>query len=362
MNNEENHRNSFIESPFVKWFSIVVAFLGFCWVCYDHIVENNPNLTFTIVKEISLLNNKANIPSIHILLDSIDISETNSNLSIYTIKVENEGKQHITKNMYDGNIHLMLKHGEYISLPAITYVSSAHIKQHFVDSSLLSDKRTLNIPCVPMDKDDIYLFDVILRHPIDTLPSFFASGKITGQKEINVCCGINDKPSFWKTTFGGGFLVNIVRIIAYFILGIALLVSIVLLVEKINTICKKVKLHKTVDQIISSHPVNQQIVDDFNNTEESELRLIYKWINTTDDEASKNYARICKKNISKSGNMFKHIYIKERHVVNMMIQNGYLNISNGKMIINKSMQNDFLYVYKRLKELQILDLDKSLLR
>jgi len=347
-----------IKHSWIAWASFIITSIAFIGWAYDHFSDNNPNLTFTVVKEISLLNNKANIPAIHILLDSIDISETNSNLSIYTIKVENEGKQHISKDMYDGNIRLQLNKGEYISLPAITYASSAHIKPHFEDSTLIVAKNTLKIPCVPMDKDNVYLFDVILRHPIDTLPSFSVHGKITGQKEINIYHGINDTQSFWKTTFGGGFLVNIVRIIVYFVFGIALIVSIILLVDKIKTTCKKVKLRKIVGQIVSGHSVNQQIVDDFNNAEESKLRLMYKWINTTDDEASKNYARIRKKSISKSSSMLKYIYMEERQAVKMMIQKGYLTLSNGKIIINKSMQNDFLYVYKRLKERKIIDLDR----
>ena len=169
-----------ITNSWIAWVSLIITSCAFVGWAYDHFSDNNPNLTFTIVKEISLLNNKANIPSIHISLDSIDISETNSNLSIYTIKVENEGKQHITKDMYDGNIQLRAKRGEYISLPSITYVSSEHIKPHFDDSTLISEKCSLRIPCVPMDKNDVYLFDVILRHPIDTLPSFTVRGKITG--------------------------------------------------------------------------------------------------------------------------------------------------------------------------------------
>ena len=97
MNNEEKRKNNFIESPLARWGSLLIALVGLLGFFYDHLIENNPNLTFTIVKETSLLNNKANIPSIHVLLDSIDISETNSNISLYTIKVENEGKNILQK-------------------------------------------------------------------------------------------------------------------------------------------------------------------------------------------------------------------------------------------------------------------------
>ena len=357
MNNEENHRKSFIESPFIKWFSMAIAFFGFCWICYDHIVENDPNLTFTIVKEISLLNNKANIPSIHILLDSIDISKTNSNLSIYTIKVENEGKQHISKDMYDGNIRLLLNKGEYISLPAITYASSTHIKPHFEDSTLIIDKNILKIPCVPMDKDNVYLFDVILRHPIDTLPSFSVHGKITGQKEINIYRGINDTQSFWRTTFGGGFLVNIVRILAYFLAGCVLIVIISTIIEKLILKIRKYKLCNAINKIVSRHSIQEQVVNDFKNLQKSELRLMYQWINTTDEEASRRYVYLQNKLKSRLSKMDLSIYGEENRIISQMAEKGYLSLMDQNIEINKSMQNDFKYIYKKLKKHNILNLD-----
>lgn len=350
-----------ITNSWIAWVSLIITSFAFAGWAYDHFSDNNPNLTFTVIKEISLLNNKANIPSIHISLDSIDISETNSNLSIYTIKVENEGKQHITKDMYDGNIQLRLNRGEYISLPSITYVSSEHIKPHFEDITLISEKCSLRIPCIPMDKNDVYLFDVILRHPIDTLPTFSVRGKITGQKEISVVQEIKDHPSFWKTAFGGGFLVNIARTAGYFILGLAILISIIMLVDKITTFFQKVKLQKAIRNIISSHPINSQVADDFSILEESDLRIMYKWINTTDEEATKNYNRIRKKRTSKSKGINRYIYMEERRLVSAMIQKKYLNLLNGEIMINKSMKDDFMYVYKQLKEQKILNIDRMLL-
>lgn len=356
MKNEDNHKNSFKESPLAWWISTLIALIGIGCFFYDQLKENNPNLTFTIVKEISLLNNKANIPSIHILLDSIDISETNSNLSIYTVKVENCGNQHITKDMYDNNIQLILTTGEYISLPSVTYASSPHIKPHFIDSTLLIDKRILNIPCVPMDKDDIYLFDIILLHPIDSLPSFSAYGKITGQKEISVCRVIKDKTSFWQIAFGGGFWVNVVRVVLSTIFGLALIISLIISVEKIKNTYHKFKLKEAVRKIVSRHPVNQQIVNDINKKEIFELRLMYQWINTSDEEASKKYASMQKK-LSSMQRQPDFYMQKEEEMLKHLIENGYLTLTDGKIAINKSMQDDFRYIYKRLKKQHLLNID-----
>ena len=350
MNNEEIRKNSFIESPLARWGSLLIALVGLLGFFYDHLIENNPNLTFTIVKEISLLNNKANIPSIHILLDSIDISETNSNLSLYTIKVENEGKQHITKDMYDSNIRLVLKRGEYISLPTITYTSSPHIKPHFLDSTLILDKNKLNLPCISMDKNDKYLFDIIILHPIDSLPSFMADGKISGQKEISISREIKDKPSFWQIAFGGGIWVNIVRQLLYFIFGTALIILLVFLYDKIESIVLKKRKCKKVQNIISDHAVNQQVKIDFMESSYEKIERMHGWLNTTNEKVTKRYTKLKKSLQSNSIGMDYFIKEVDLQVIQYLIDNGYITMTDEALSINKTMRNDFNYVYQRFKK------------
>ena len=137
--------------------------------------------------------------------------------------------------MYDSSVQLILKRGEYISFPSITYTSSPHIKPHFLDSTLIFEKTKLNIPCISMDKNDKYLFDIIILHPIDSLPSFMADGKISGQKEISFSRVIKDKPSFWQIAFGGGLWVNIVRQLFYFIFGAALIILLAFLYDNLES-------------------------------------------------------------------------------------------------------------------------------
>ena len=350
MNNEDNHKNSFIESPLARWGSFLIALVGLLGFFYDHLIENNPNLTFTIVKEISLLNNKANIPSIHILLDSIDISETNSNLSLYTIKVENEGKQHITKDMYDSNIRLVLKRGEYISLPTITYTSSPHIKPHFIDSTLIADKNKLNIPCISMDKNDKYLFDIIILHPIDSLPSFMADGKISGQKEISISREIKDKPSFWQIAFGGGLWVNIVRLLLYFIFGTALTILLAFLYDNIESAVIKKRKRNKIRKIVSEHVVKPKVTNDFMESGEGKIERMHGWLNSSDEKATKRYKKLKKSLQSNSTGMDYFIKETDLQVAQYLIDNDYITLKDNTLSINKTMRNDFNYVYQRLKK------------
>ena len=359
MDNEEKRKNSFVESPFVKWFSILLGLLGFSWVCYDHIKENNPNLTFTIVKEVSLLNDRANIPSIHIMIDSIDLKDSNSNISIFTIKIENEGQQHILKNMYDGNIQLFLQQGRYIGLPMLSYASSSHINPYFSNKVLIQNEEILTLPCIPLDKNNAFFLDVFILHNIDSIPKFNVHGKISGQKEIYVTRKITNNPSFWKTVYGGGWLINGLRLLSYFIVGVILIVIITTFVDNVQKTIGKYKLKNAIQKIVKRHPISKQVIKDFNNIKRYDLRLMYKWINTTDDEATKRYSMVQNKLSSKAKSKDIYIYGEENDIVKILVQNGYFTIVDGKITIDKSMQNDFMYLYKRLKRQKIMNLDIS---
>lgn len=350
MNNKE-HKYNIIDSPWIKWISLLIGFAGFIWVCYDHVVENNPNLTFTIVKEASLLNDKANIPSLKIVLDSIDLRAANSNISIYTIKVVNDGKQHITKDMYDEDIRLSIKQGRYIGTPILSYASSPHISSYFTNKTITSNEHILILPNISMDKGDAYLLDVIIIHSIDTVPNFKIHGKITGQKEIIFTREITNKASFWNITFGGGIWVNIIRIVVYFIFGVAVIVIIFLFIEKITSAYHKVKLQKSIQKITSRHRVNQQIIDDFNEFEMYDLILMHQWLTINNEDATKKYIQLQKKCKSKTNSIKVYRYKQELDIVEQMIHKGYLNQSNENVLsINDAMKNDFIYVYKRLKK------------
>lgn len=351
MDDKQQHKYNIVDSPWVKWISVLIGFAGFIWVCYDHIVENSPKLTFTIVKEASLLNDEANIPSLQIVLDSINLRTAKSNISIYTIKIANEGKQHITKNMYDENIQLSIKQGRYIGTPILSYASSPHISSYFTNKTLTSNEHILNLPNISMDKGDAYLLDVIIIHSIDTVPNFKIHGKITGQKEIIFTREVTKKASFWNITFGGGIWVNIVRLVFYFIFGVAVIVMIFLLVEKITSTYHKVKLQKSIQKITSRHRVNQQIIDDFNEFEMYDLMLMHQWLTISNEDATKKYLQIQKKCKSKTNSIKVYRFKQELEIVKQMIHKGYLNQSNENMLsINDSMKNDFIYVYKRLKK------------
>lgn len=351
MDDKQQHKYNIVDSPWVKWISVLIGFAGFIWICYDHIVENSPKLTFTIVKEASLLNDEANIPSLQIVLDSINIRTAKSNISIYTIKIANEGKQHITKNMYDENIQLSIKQGRYIGTPILSYASSPHTSSYFTNKTLTSNEHILNLPNISMDKGDAYLLDVIIIHSIDTVPNFKIHGKITGQKEIIFTREVTKKASFWNITFGGGIWVNIVRLVFYFIFGVAVIVIIFLLVEKITSTYHKVKLQKSIQKITSRHRVNQQIIDDFNEFEMYDLMLMHQWLTISNEDATKKYLQIQKKCKSKTNSIKVYRFKQELEIVEQMIHKGYLNQSNENMLsINDSMKNDFIYVYKRLKK------------
>ena len=178
---------------------------------------------------------------------------------------------------------------------------------------------------------------------------FAIQGKVSGQKELVMSRDINDKPSFWWTTFGGGFWVNLVRLLSYFIFGSALLIIAMLLIEELPVFIKRRKRKNRIHEIISHHRIDQQVSNDFQNLSSLELNIMYRWLKTSDDRLTKQYEKFHAK--LKSGNKDLPLYIIEREnqIIQSMQEKGYLKIDDGAVSVSKAMQNDFKFLYKKLK-------------
>ena len=339
-----------ITHSWIPWVSLIFTTIALAGWVYDHFSDNNPRLTFTIIKEISLLNEKANIPSFHILLDSIDIKETNSNISIYSIKIANEGKQHIITNMYDGNMLLFLKHGKLVSKPIITEASSSYINSHLQKTTIIVNDTTLNIPRIPLDKDDSFVLDLVILHPNNEFPQFDIKGKISGQKNLIINRKLVTSTTFMKKAFGGGVWVNIVRLIVFFVLGCNLVI-IYTVVKEIPSYIRRERRKKIVKKISSKRVLSQQIMHDFIIEEEEDIQLIYHLIMYTNDKATKEYKKVqevLKSNNDPIGGIA--IITKEQKMMQHMVYAGYWNLSGDNISINKKLQREFKYLYKKYKK------------
>jgi hypothetical protein len=339
-----------ITHSWITWVSFIITSCAFIGWCYDHFSDNNPKLTFTIVKEISLLNEKANIPSFHVLLDSIDIKETNSNISIYSIRIANEGKQHIITNMYDGNVLLLLKHGKLVSKPIIANASSLYINSHLQPSSIILNDSTLKLPCVPLDKDDSFVIDLIILHPNNEYPQFNIEGKISGQKELVINRKLITTTTFIDKAFGGGVWVNIVRWITFFFLGCNFII-IYLVVKEIPSYIRKGRRTKIVNKITSKRSISQQVKQDFIIEDDEDIQLIYRLIFYPSDKATKEYKKIQEIMKSNSDPISSiAIMTDEQRMMQHMVYAGYWNISGDDIVINKKLQREFKYLYKKYKK------------
>lgn len=337
--------NNKITHSWIAWVSLAITSLAFIGWCYDHFSDNNPKLTFTIIKEISLLNEKANIPSIHILLDSIDIKETNSNISIYSIKIANEGKQHITSNMYDGEMRLLLKQGKLISKPIVVNASS-YINSHLTKDSMVVNDSILHLPCIPLDKDDSFVLDLIILHSNDNSPIFDVEGKISGQKNIFINRRLTNTISFMEKVYDGGFLVNFVRFIFFFVFGLNIIILLMYAKEIPLYICRRRKI-----RLILKGQVSEQIRQDFSIEDDITLRLIYHLISYSDEKASKEYNKIQKTlNSSKDAKAVLSQMPEEQRMIFHMVSSKYWIVSGDRVSIDKKLQREYKYLYKKYKQ------------
>ena len=334
----------------IPWVSLIFTTIALVGWFYDHFSDNNPRLTFTIIKEISLLNEKANIPSFHILLDSIDIKETNSNISIFSIKIANEGKQHIVNNMYDGNMLLFLRHGKLVSEPIIAEASSSYINSHLHKTTIIVNDTTLNIPHIPLDKDDSFVLDLIILHSNNEFPRFDIEGKISGQKRLIINRKLVTTTTFLEKTFGGGVFVNLVRLVTFFIFGCNFII-IYMVVKEIPSYIRRERRKKIVKKVTSKRALSQQIVRDFIIEEDDNIQLIYFLIMYTNEKATKEYKKVQEFLKSDSDPVISiAILTEEQRMMLHMVYVGYWNLSGDNILINKKFQKEFKYLYKKYKK------------
>lgn len=344
----DNQKNK-LKHSWIAWFSLFITVIAFAGWCYDHFSDNNPKLTFTIIKKISLINEEADISSFHILLDSIDIRKNNSNISIYSIKVSNDGKQHITNNMYDGKLRLYLQQGKFINKPIIADYSSPHINSHLLNLSFSNDS-TLNLPFIPLDKNDYFILDLVILHSNDSLPLFDLDGKISGQKKLIVNRKLTNNTSFWEKVYDGGFWINLVRFILFFIFGCNIIIILLFLKEVPSYIRHQRKI-KRIRKITAGHSVSQQVKKDFFVEDDNTLQIMYRLITYSDKKASKEYNKIQKiLSSNENGPTTISLMTDKQRMILHMTGRGYWNLSGDKVIINKELQKDFKYLYKNIKK------------
>ena len=107
-------------------------------------------------------------------------------------------------------------------MPLLITASDDYLEKGFYTDSNSKGESRIEIPKLSIDPNGYYLIKVVILHKTDSTPVFLPEGKIIGQKEIEITEAKEPSHSLFEDVFYGNGLVQVVRLLLYFLIGIVL--------------------------------------------------------------------------------------------------------------------------------------------
>lgn len=186
------------------------------------------------------MNKNVELSSIKIIVDSVDVQQSNANISIVDLLVSNRGKDHLRRDDYDNSkFGLLIQNATLLEKPELVSVSTTYLRNCISEYSFSYDSTFLNIPTLPLDSKDYYKLKLVLLHDNNHSLSFIPYGKIIGQKEILVIDSIDVEESFLSKVLQGSFWIHICRFFGYLMILISISVILITISESVSSRKKK---------------------------------------------------------------------------------------------------------------------------
>lgn len=332
-------KKNFIDSPLAKWTLAVVALLSLGWGVFQTFHVRNPKLQYEITSQAKLFNKAEDLSAVKLLVDTVDVLRDNQNISSYVIRIQNVGNQNLRWSDYDeGLFGLEVNNG--VILQEVDYVeaSSPYLKENFKDYHLDNTGNFITIPRISLDRNDWYSVSFSVIHRDELSPSFCPKGKIIGQREIllNTSSIKKTRLSISDTIFGGGILAFIIRLFAFLIIWLFLLVIIVYSISGLSEYFEKRREERVLRTITQDSSLPGFLRDDYLKNKSYNIHLAEHYYSHGDKMLSVFYKKIVEylsnfENIdSKDFDRYKSIYSE----INELIKIGYVHKQeDGGLII-----------------------------
>lgn len=198
----------------------LILTLGFAY--YDE-YKNKINISFQLLSQSSVLDVHENIGKLDIIFDGTSIKETGERLSIYIIRLINDGQVVIRNNDYDiqSPLGLVIENGKVVESPTLLHGSNAYIQEQLKlteSQNIKTGKFSVAFSPLIMEPREYFDIKLLLLHPANSVPIITPIGKIAGIAESFQLKNMKAEtsPSFYYKVFSGDVLVQLVRLISYF--------------------------------------------------------------------------------------------------------------------------------------------------
>ena len=156
----------FADKPWIKnsaWAIAVISLIVTVYVSFFY--QKSCKLEYEILSNTSILNKNVELSSIKIIVDSVDVQQSNSNISIIELLVSNRGKNHLRRDDYDNSkFGLLIQNGTLLEKPEPLSASTTHLRNCINEYSFNNDSTFLNIPTLPLDSKDFYKLKLVILH------------------------------------------------------------------------------------------------------------------------------------------------------------------------------------------------------
>jgi len=334
---------------------------------YAFLQEKSVDVRYEIIANTNVLDFNADISKLEVSYDSTNLKQSNENLRIITIKIINNGKQHLFKEYLDNNdpLGLVISSGQIIEKPDLIQTSNDYLKRNIKLHNFTKNK--LIFSKVILESGEFFVLKLLILHKKNEIPKINSLGKIAGQKNIDVVNSLDIKTqkTFLRNVYEGDFWTQVFRFNLYFFIG-ALIIGLILEIsEKIDTrkeTKRKIKMVKDFKKIKS---YNYTRMDDaiFDNYKLQGSRSLQQSQMLLWDEKGlkENYSDLSKRLKSKEFRRLDDVNTRlfyEDHwsLINDMISDGILYKENDQLSVNQPMKetiNKFIDFLKAKGEFMV---------
>jgi len=208
-------------------FRITIAVIGVMLTgfgLFATLREDKPHISFEIINTTNILDIHATVEKLTILFQGEDIQKENLNLCIITVKVVNDGGTDILQSHYDEDViwGLELFDGEIIE-NRLMDSNSDYIKSK-LNPKLKSNTNIIEVEQLIFERNKYFILEMLVLHDKQMVPRIVPKGKIAGIEKLEIVDSVETEKSFVERSFSGNAWVQLVRMGAYFLGGLLVVI------------------------------------------------------------------------------------------------------------------------------------------
>jgi hypothetical protein len=322
--------------------TLIISFLGVLGTIiglYTYFFPAKVELNYEIISETNLLEIDEDVTSLSIQYAGEDLKATNSNLGIITLSIKNNGETTLLKNYYDVNDlwGFQINGGRIIEIPKVTNSSNDYLKKNILID--LKSSTEVRFSDVILEPNDYFIIKFSYLYTNGKSPEIIPIGKVAEVKNINISKrdDAQKKPKF-QEAFQGDIWIQILRAIVYMLIGLMMLITIALCVEKINDIRKKFKRKKDIKEFRRKIKTNlsDEIIFERYLKDGAGVIFMMKTLLKNEDILKKKYEILLSKKKKYDNTLFNSSQILIEKMVNDKI---IIKSENGHFTIDQSLKS-----------------------